>query len=558
MKFAKSLAVLVFGAVLGGQAMAQDVNHFEYFDCWLEKAASIVPAERARIGAKIDSDAVCGCFKVREKGGFGWRGNDEPKQITRVYELPKPRLISCADGSCDNGNALQQCMDNVRQTSFALSDFVDGHPMAGVVPLGFDEGWEMTPFGEYFNKRADRARDITCFLNVHGRPDADPAGERNSSGVFSVSGLPKKLIPEAMGRFTDYSDVRCLDGGELTGFAFNGYKENVRHVDAQGLLSGEEIGYMNDPTYPTRQDKKWGQVLWTSNYKNGMREGVSTFYKSSVYDGVNNSTYYFKHLEVPYKQGYVDGNVKMFSDKGFLMAEFSVKRGGLHGRTVIHNPFKKKNVNLTFAAGKLEGFVDFGEFGGVFHEGLPNGVVTFWSVQDTCYDWMPGATLCYTERVKKRQWGAYKMGVFQGKMECYNGSKGGLDMNCPDPVLDSIARDPHEIARVAREKSEKAKAEVKKAQEILAVAQQDLKRAEETAAKAEEEAVAAEKAAVAADSAKAAGDGAAVGNAAAAGNSATADNAASADNTAAPKAGSEKSAKAKGKAKADKKSKKKK
>lgn len=490
MRITKSLVLVAFATMFAGAAESG-----EFFDCWIEMAKKIAPAERARIGATDDNAAVCGCFR------FSGSNN-----ISHVYQLPKPRVIPCADGSCTKAGVLEQCMDNIRQTNFALSDFVDGHSMEGVVPLGFDEGWEMTPFGEYFNKRAERARDITCFLNVHARP-SDDVVDRNSPGVFSVSGLPKKLVPETVGHFTDYSDVRCLDGGELTGFAFNGYKENVRHVDEQGLLNGEEIGYMNDPAYPARQDKKWGQVLWTSNYKNGMREGVSTFYKSSVHDGVEagKPAYYFKYLEVPYKQGFVDGTARMYSDKGMLIADFSVKRGGLHGRTVIHNPFKKKNVNLTFAAGKLEGFVDFGEFGGVFHEGLPNGMITFWSVQDTCYEWMPGSTLCYTERVKKRQWGAYKMGVFQGKMECYNGNKGGLDLNCPDPILDSIARDPHEIARIAREKSNKAKAEVKKAQDIMAIAQQDLKRAEEVAAKAEEEALAAEKAAVVADSLKAAG-----------------------------------------------------
>ena len=149
----------------------------------------------------------------------------------------------------------------------------------------------------------------------------------------------------------------------------------------------------------------------------GMREGVSTFYRSSVMDqkihGTVDSSYYFKFLEVPYTQGYVNGTAKMYSYKGFLMAEIPYKRNALHGRMTVYNPFKKKPVALTFNANSLEGFVDFGEFGGVFHKGLPNGMVTFWTVKDTCYQWMPDEEVCYSERITKKQWGAYKMGQFQ-------------------------------------------------------------------------------------------------------------------------------------------------
>ncbi|MCQ2090673.1 MAG: hypothetical protein MJY93_10555 [Fibrobacter sp.] len=488
-KFVPTRSVSVaFGAVLVSLLSTSTfAAGQEYFDCWVEKVSRLSPAEKVRLGAKDDESALCGCFKAVDNG-----------PITQVFGVPKPHIMPCPNGSCMQGSSIEQCIDNIRQATMALSDFVDGHSMAGAVPLGFDEGWEMTPFGEYFNQRADRAKDITCFLNVHDRPWA---AKKKDASVFRISGLPKKLLPEAELRFTDYSDVRCLDNGVLTGFSFNGYVENVRHVDENGLMQGEEIGYMNDLTYPARQAENWGKVRWTANYKNGVREGKAYFFKSSVDDRVpaDKPQYYFKHLEVPYQQGMANGTARMFSADGFVMADMAVKRGELMGRTVINNPFKKKKVNLTFNAGNLEGFVDFGDFGGVFHQGLPNGMITFWSVKDTCYEWLPGSAVCYTERLKKRQWGAYKMGKFKGKMECHDGKKGDVNLICSDPVQDSINADPHEIAKKARANAEFAKLNVQKAKDAVAEAEkavdqakEELKRVELAAEEAEKKAVAAE------------------------------------------------------------------
>lgn len=499
MKIGFIRSMIVVGSVWGLSQVfaASDATHFEYFDCWMEKGSALTSAEKTRLKATDDS-GVCGCFKVRENGGFGWRG-EEPKQIVKVYDLPKPHVTNCADGSCLKGKALDLCMDNIRQTAFALSEFVDGHPLEGAVPLVFDEGWDMTPFGEYFNKRKERAREITCFFNVHARPDMPNEDDWKNSGIFHLKGLPKKLLPETIARFTDYSDVRCLDGDELTGYAYNGYKENVRHVDSTGLLQGQEVGFLNDPTYPIKQGDEWGKVAWTAQYKNGMKDGVAEFFKSSLQDK-SEKPYYFKHLEVPYKQGYVDGSVRMLSDKGFVMAELSAKRGGLHGRTTVFNPFKKKNLAITFNANNLDGFVDFGDFGGVFKDGLPNGMITFWSVKDSCYEWMPGASVCYTERVRKKQWGAYNMGMPKGTMECWNGKKGKVDMDCPDPVQDSLSRDPQQIAKMAHEKIEVAKKAAKRAHDIALIAEEEAANRKRDAHVADSLVAEAEKAAVIADS----------------------------------------------------------
>lgn len=466
-----------------------DVNHFEYLDCWVESAANIVARERNRIGAIRDEAKVCGCYTIREKGGYGWRANDEGKKIVKVWDIPKPRLLTCPKGmTCSDEFFIEQCVDHIKQSVPMLSDYAKGAPLEGAIALTFEDKTK-TPFGEYLESHKAAADSINCFINVHNRPDAAFDSDNRNPFLFHLSGMPRKLIPSAIGRFTDYSDVRCLDRGILTGFANNGYVENVRHVDANGLLYGEEIGYMNDPTYPKKQGPEWGGILWKSNYRMGMREGISTFYRSSVLDqkvyGTVDSSYYFQFLEVPYTQGYVNGTARMFSDKGFVMAEIPYKRNAMHGRMTVYNPFKKKPVALTFNANSLEGFVDFGEFGGVFHKGLPNGVITFWTVKDTCYQWMPGETVCYSERITKKQWGTYKMGEFQGVMECADGTKGGKDLICPD--LDSAAVKKIAInADIAVKEKERAKAEalMKDAEEDLAKQKEadSLKAAEAAAA----------------------------------------------------------------------------
>ncbi len=516
MKILKSAALALFATTL---AFAQGGS--EYFDCWQETFDNISSLEQKHFGLNKDQ-ALCGCFKIDESS----------KQVTRVWNIPKPRTIACPDGNCQDAEHFRQCLDHIRQGVFKLTDLAKGGSIEGAVALTYDDGWSPTPFAEYVNQRKDRLADIDCFVEVHKRPGNDKDDWKDPS-IFHVTGLPKILIPEAIGRTPDYSDFRCLDKGELTGFAYNGVVENLRHVDKSGNLSGEEIGYMNDPAYPRKkQGEKWGAVAWKANYKRGLRDGIATIYKSSVADN-SDREYYFKHLEVNYKQGHVDGTTKMFSDKGVLMAEIPMKRGVIHGRMTVRNPFKKKNVPLNFVGGKLEGFNDFADFGGVFHEGLPNGLITYWMVKDTCYEWMPGAVVCHTERLKKRQWGSYKMGKFQGVMECWNGTKGDASVICPNPPLDTVAVDttkqdtaiaaepavanasptvaepakveppsgpsPQEIAaEEAREKAVAARAQAKAAKEKAKQAHLEAAKADKDAKRAEADAVRAEKAAKAA------------------------------------------------------------
>ena len=85
---------------------------------------------------------------------------------------------------------------------------------------------------------------------------------------------------------------------------------------------------------------------------------------------------------------------------------------------------------------------------------------------------MPGESVCYSERITKKQWGTYQMGMFQGQMECADGQKGGKDLICPD--LDSAAVKKIAInADIAVKEKERAKAAeaMKDAEEDLAKTQ---------------------------------------------------------------------------------------
>ena len=84
-----------------------DINHFEYLDCWVESAANIVPRERNRISAIRDEAKVCGCYTVREKGGFGWRANDEGKKVQAVIND-----YTAADNECVISVYPQHIIDN--------------------------------------------------------------------------------------------------------------------------------------------------------------------------------------------------------------------------------------------------------------------------------------------------------------------------------------------------------------------------------------------------------------------------------------------------------------
>ncbi|MCF0216757.1 MAG: hypothetical protein HUK21_09825 [Fibrobacteraceae bacterium] len=464
--------------------VSSTVSFADYFDCWLAPASQVGNLEKVHYNLKGDQ-ALCGCFKIRESD----------KQVSRVWDIPKAKIVACPNGECMDSERLTQCMDYFSREPIKLSDFAKGGGMEGAVALTYGDGWSMTPFGEYFNKRKDRAKDIDCFVDIHKRPSEAAADDLKDPNVFNVSGLPKNLIPNAVGRMHDFSDVRCLDNGELTGFAYTGVIENLRHVNSEGLLHGEEIGYLNDPTYPVKQGDKWGKIAWTSQNKEGARDGIATIYKSSVADG-SDKEYYFKHLEVRYSQNAITGTTKMYSDTGFLMAEIPMEKGVVQGRITVRNPFKKRNISINFDNGKLEGNIDFGEFSGVFHEGLPNGKIFYWTIKDTCYQWMPGDTVCHTERLKKKQWGTYKMGVFQGVMECADGTKGGANIVCPDVGPDTVKVAPivTEVkpekpdAKTLRERANNAKERAKAARLAAKEAAEEAKIAEDEAEKAEKEA----------------------------------------------------------------------
>ena len=357
-----------------------------------------------------------------------------------------------------------------------------------------DDKANLTDFGKYFEEHKAKADSILCFFQYHERPGTERFLDWDKKGVFSISGLPEKLLPESIGSFPDYSDVRCKDGNTWTGFLVNGYVENVMNVDEEGKFHGHETGYGNDLTLPPRQGKDFGKVLYTAEYFHGVKNGTAKFYRYSAMDNLSVTDkkkkkklekYYFLHLEVPYRKGAVHGMVNMFSHKGFLMAEIPYWDNEIHGRVVVHYPFvedpqaieaadkkemkrisklkgkkrkaaeeafakmkeeREKNkpkdkVTIDYKKGKLNGPNDLGYSFGNYRDGKLDGKYMTFTVKETCYDWIPvngqegidsttTNKVCLTEKQDKKSWGTFRNGELQDLIECANGIKGKENVDC--------------------------------------------------------------------------------------------------------------------------------
>lgn len=438
-------------------ALADDAK-IQYFDCWMENIDKIDSSELKRLNIQpkqfSNSTWLCGCYSVEERGGYGWRYGDGSPKITKIWDLPKFDLYSCRTRSCTEGNGefndnLDQCVSYLNSTGFNLSNFDEGKSLNKAIAQKFADDGSLTDFGHYFKNRMDRLDKIPCFFQYHGRPDAAKFADWDRKGVFSISGLPPKFLPAAIGRFTDYSDVRCKDGLEWTGFASNGYIENIMHVDSTGKFHGTETGFGNDPRFPVRQSSEFGRVLWTAEYRHGKKNGSAKFFRYSAVENVecadsnsanSKNSYYFMHLDVPYRNGVIYGTVNMFSNKGALLAEIPYKNNVLEGRVTVHNPFDKKVATAVFRNGQLYGPNDFGYFFANYKDGLLNGKKIEFNYKEKCYEWIPANCLdadstrsnimCRIEKAGKKKWGTYKDGELQGMIECANGIKGTGNIDC--------------------------------------------------------------------------------------------------------------------------------
>lgn len=440
-------------------------NQFEYFDCWMENINRIDLGEQIRLNIEpkkfAGSTWLCGCYTVREKGGFGWREGDGSPKIIKVWDEPKFELYGCRSKSCEtNGsgefdNNLDQCVNYLNGVSFSLESFGEGKKLNKVIAQKFPDDGSLTDFGRYVAERQTRATNIPCFFQYHERPDAPKLADWNGKGVkgvFSISSVPQGLVPDAIGRFTDYSDVRCKDGDEWTGFLTNGYVENVMHVDSAGRFHGLATNFGNDPRYPDRQGPEYGKVLWSAEYRHGNREGVAKFYRYGAIDnigkeaevqGMGGTDYYFLHLEVPYRSGKINGNVNMFSNKGMLMARIPFRNNVLEGRISVLFPFDKKPTSINYKNGKLNGPNDFGYFFAGYRDGKLNGKKIQFKVTEKCYDWIPlnavngleagtSNKVCRADQQgkKKYRWATYKDDELQGLVECANGIQGTDAIDC--------------------------------------------------------------------------------------------------------------------------------
>lgn len=422
-----------------------------YFDCWMENVGRVDPSELERLGVKTFGEAwICGCFNIQESEADEW--GEGATKVTKVWDLPEIEILKCKGKKCAENSEefnknLDLCVDHLNSSGFTLAAFSDSGKVHDAVAQRFADNKKFTPFGNYIDDRKDRLDSIPCFFQYHDRPDAPRLLDWSRKGVFSISGLPERLLPDAIGRFTDYSDVRCKDGNKWSGFLLNGYLENEMEVDANGKFHGKEIGYGNDPNLPVRQGKEFGKILFTTEYVHGNKTGISKFYRYSAVDNINldpkdrqkMKPYYFLHLEVPYKMGAVHGMINMFSQKGFLMAEIPYWDNEIHGRLTVHYPFVsdykaqekaeqkadnrelkrisklkgkqrasaqaifdrmvaereearsklKDKITIDFKKGQLNGQNDLGYSFGNYRDGKLEGKFYTYDVEERCYEWIP-------------------------------------------------------------------------------------------------------------------------------------------------------------------------
>lgn len=490
---------------LAAFANAQD----KYFDCWMESVGHVNSSEIERLGIKTYGDAwICGCFNVEESEGADWQEGEILTRVTKVWDLPQYEILPCRAKDCSDtsetySKSLDLCVDHLNNSSFTLAEFGEKGKVREAIAQNFPEkkkanskkdSKSLTDFGKYFEERKSRADSVQCFFQYHERPGTERFLDWDRKGVFSISGLPDKLLPESIGSFPDYSDVRCKDNNVWSGFLVNGYIENVMNVDAEGKFHGKEIGYGNDLRLPAKQSKEFGKELYTLEYFHGVKNGVAKFYRYSAMDNIDITDkkqlkkldkYYFLHLEVPYKKGAVHGTVNMFSSKGFLMAEIPYWDNEIHGRVVVHYPFvvntdsiakadkaekkrisklkgkkrteaeeafeqmkkerdekkPKDKVTIDYKKGKLNGPNDLGYSFGNYRDGKLDGKFMTFNVTERCYEWIPvngeegldpetTNKVCLTEKGERKSWGTFRNGELQGLMECANGIKGKENVDC--------------------------------------------------------------------------------------------------------------------------------
>lgn len=445
-------------SVLSVLASAQELSP-KYFDCWMENVAHVDASEISRLGIKTYGDGwICGCFNVEETEGVDWQEGEILTKVNKVWDLPQYEILPCRAKDCSDTSetyqkSLDLCVDHLNNSGFTLSAFADSGKVHDAIAQTFpdskkkpskkDDDSNLTDFGKYFQDHKAKADSVLCFFQYHERPGTERFLDWDKKGVFSISGLPEKLLPESIGSFPDYSDVRCKDGNTWTGFLVNGYVENIMNVDGEGKFHGRETGFGNDLTLPVRQGKDFGKVLYTVDYVHGVKNGTAKFYRYSAMDNIavtdkklkkKLEKYYFLHLEVPYRKGAVHGMVNMFSHKGFLMAEIPYWNNEIHGRVVVHYPFvedvkaieaadkkemkriskikKKKDkeealeafqkmkeereknkpkdkVTIDYKKGKLNGPNDLGYSFGNYRDGKLDGKYMTFTVKETCYDWIP-------------------------------------------------------------------------------------------------------------------------------------------------------------------------
>lgn len=129
----------------------------------------------------------------------------------------------------------------------------------------------------------------------------------------------------------------------ITTIFYRGDKELARQTrDRNGTIL-ETIGTIADGM--VKEYYESGKLKEETHYKNGKREGISTwYYETGVIKGERN-----------YKEDQLDGIIRWYYDTGSLGTEFNYKNGKLEGLTKLYWENGNVKADHYYANGKREG-----------------------------------------------------------------------------------------------------------------------------------------------------------------------------------------------------------
>ena len=158
---------------------------------------------------------------MEETEGVDWQEGEILTKVNKVWDLPQYEILPCRAKDCSDTSetyqkSLDLCVDHLNNSGFTLSAFADSGKVHDAIAQTFpdskkkpskkEDDSNLTDFGKYFQDHKAKADSVLCFFQYHERPGTERFLDWDKKGVFSISGLPEKLLPESIGSFPDYSD----------------------------------------------------------------------------------------------------------------------------------------------------------------------------------------------------------------------------------------------------------------------------------------------------------------------------------------------------------------